>query len=71
MAEALRFGEVVEAAAQLSEDEQEELVEIVHRRLAERRRDEIAAEVSSARKEHEHGEARIATPDELMDEILR
>lgn len=70
MAEVLRFGEVLEAAERLSEDEQETLVDILEKRLAERRRQEIAAEVRAARLEHERGETRPATPDELMDEIL-
>ena len=43
MAEVLRFGEVLEAAERLSEDEQETLLEILHKRLAEPRRHEICA----------------------------
>lgn len=70
MAEVLRFGEVLEAAERLSEDEQETLLEVLHKRLAERRRQEIAEEVLAARREHGRGEARPATVDELMDEIL-
>lgn len=70
MAEVLRFGEVLEAAERLSEDEQATLLEILHKRLAERRREEIAEEMRTARGEHERGEARPTTPDELMDEIL-
>ena len=70
MAEVMRFGEVLEAAERLSEDEQETLLEVLHKRLAERRRQEIAEEVLAARREHERGEARPATVDGLMDEIL-
>lgn len=70
MAEALRFGDVLEAAEQLSEDEQETLLDIIEKRLAERRRDETAADVRAARLEHEQGETRATTADELMDEIL-
>ncbi len=70
MAEALRFGDVLEAAEQLSEDEQETLVDILEKRRAERRRDEIAEEVKAARLEHQRGETRPTSADELMDEIL-
>ena len=70
MAEALRFGDVLEAAERLSEDEQESLLDILEKRLAERRRDEVAAEVRAASIEHERGRTRPVTPDELMDEIL-
>lgn len=37
MAEAPRFGDVLEAADQLSDDEQEALLEVLQKRLAERR----------------------------------
>lgn len=70
MAEAQRFGDVLEAADQLTEDEQETLLEVLRKRLAERRRLEIAEDVRQARLEHERGETREVTPDELMDELL-
>ena len=70
MAQALRFDDVVEAADRLSEEEQETLLELLRRRLAERRRDEIAEHVHAARREYERGETRVASVDELMDEIL-
>lgn len=70
MAEALRFGDVLEAADRLSEEEQETLLEVLRKRLAERRRSEIADDVAEARREHERGETREVSPDELMTEIL-
>jgi len=70
MVQAQRFGDVLEAADQLTEDEQENLLEVLRKRLAERRRLEIAEDVRRARREHERGETRAVTPDELMDEIL-
>lgn len=69
MAEALRFGEILEAADRLSDDEQETLLEVIGKRLAERRRTEIVEDVRRSRLEYERGEAREVTPDELMDEI--
>jgi hypothetical protein len=70
MAEAQRFGDVLDAADQLTEDEQETLLEVLRKRLAERWRLEIAEDVRQARLEHERGETREVTPDELMDELL-
>lgn len=70
MAEALRFGEVLEAAEGLSDDEQETLLGILEKRLSERRRIQIGDELRAARLEHDRGDTRPATPGELMDEIL-
>lgn len=46
------------------------LREVLHKRAAERRRDEIAMDVQEARREHEDKDTHPATPDELMGEIL-
>lgn len=71
MKQALPFAEVVEAADRLTHDEQEELVAILHRRLAQAARDRIAAEVREAREEFANGSCLPATPEELMREILK
>jgi len=70
MVTALKFAEVIEAADCLSEDEQETLLKVLQKRLAERRRLEVAEDIKEARLEHQRGETLEATPDELMDEIL-
>jgi hypothetical protein len=70
MAEVLRFGEVSEAAERLSEEEQETLLDVLQKRLTERRRDEIGEEVREARLGHDRGVAHASTPDELMRETL-
>lgn len=59
-----------QSADRLSEDEQETLLEILGKRLAERRRAEIAEDLRQARLDYERSEAREVRPDELMDEIL-
>jgi hypothetical protein len=66
----LAFGEVLEAADRLSLEEQETLADILKRRIIERRRQEIVAEVQSAHEEYEAGSCKIVTSDELMEEIL-
>jgi hypothetical protein len=70
MESAKSFGEVLEAADKLSVEEQEELLDILSRRLADRRRDLPARDVRSARNEFKKGRCRPSTPDDLMSEIL-
>lgn len=71
MTKLLPFREVLEAADHLSPDEQEELVAILHRRLAHAARQRLAAEVQEARQEFAEGRCSPATPGELMSEILK
>ena len=71
MVHVLPFGEVLEAADHLSHDEQEELIGILHRRLAQAFRQRLIAEVKEARHEFAEGRCSPATPDELMREILK
>ena len=65
------FGEVLEAADRLSQDEQHELVAILNRRLAQAARQRVVAEVKDARKEFAAGGCSPVAPDELMREILK
>ena len=55
MEQLIPFGEVLEAIDQLSLDEQETLLDIVQRRLAERGRKRLAAEIQEARQEFASG----------------
>lgn len=70
MSQVLQFGEVLEAADRLSHDEQRELIEILHRRLAQASRDRLVAEVKEARQEFAEGRCQPTTPGELMREIM-
>jgi hypothetical protein len=70
MEKLIPFGEVLEAADKLSLEEQETLIELLHRRLIERRRDELARDIQQAREEFEASRCRPVTPQELMKEIL-
>ena len=70
MEKAASFAEVLEAADGLPLDDQENLAEILHRRVVERRREQIAREVLQAKQEYGQGRCRPATADELMAEIL-
>jgi len=51
MEQTIPLGEILEAIDQLSVEEQETLLNILHRRLAEIRRKMVAAEIQEARKE--------------------
>jgi len=63
------FSEVVDAADNLSIDEQESLIGILRRRIAERNRGRLMREVTDARAEHESGQSRPGAVAEIMDEI--
>jgi hypothetical protein len=60
----------LEIVDRLPLEDQETLIEIVYRRVIERRRAELAKDIQGAQKEFEAGNARPVTPDELMAEIL-
>jgi len=65
----VRFDELLEAVERLPDEAQAELVEVIGRRLAERGRQRIAAEVRQARQEFSEGKCSPATPGDVMREI--
>ena len=69
MNQVMAFGEVLEAADQLSPEDQQALVAILSRRLAQAGRQRVAADIQEARQEFAEGRCRSATPEELMREI--
>jgi hypothetical protein len=64
------YGQVLDSIEALPEDQQESLLDIVRKRLAERRRDALIKSVGEARKEFKSGKLRAATPAEIMRKIL-
>ncbi len=70
MPAALPFREVLEAVDSLPLEEQEEVMDVVRRRIIERRRCELARDIADAEAELEAGGCEAKTPDELMREIL-
>lgn len=63
------FSEILDAASSLSTDEQQTLVEIIGRRLAEQNRAELLREVCEARAELKDGSARVASVADIMREV--
>jgi hypothetical protein len=63
------FSDLVDATDNLSVDEQETLVEILRRRIAERNRAALVRDVAEARAEFGAGGAQPATVDEIMAEV--
>ncbi|HEX3527539.1 MAG TPA: hypothetical protein VH988_10750 [Thermoanaerobaculia bacterium] len=66
----MSFAELLEAADQLSIEEQGDLVEILARRLSERRRDELAAEIREARDDYAAGRCHPSSSAEILKNIL-
>ncbi len=66
----LAFGDVLEAVDALPLEEQQELMEVVRRRVIERRRRELAGEIAEAEAEYDAGGCEPKSADELMREIL-
>jgi len=63
------FREALDLVESLSDEERLALVEIVKRRLVERRRDEIAESVREAREDYARGEVRKGTADDLLRDL--
>jgi hypothetical protein len=70
MEQTVPFRDVLEAIDTLSLEEQETLMDIVQRRVAERSRKLLAAGIREARQEFAEGQCQPATADELMKEVL-
>ena len=64
------YGQVLDSIDALPEDQQESLLDIVCKRLAERRRAALVKSVGEARKEFKSGKLRPATSSEIMRKIL-
>lgn len=64
------FAEILEAAEQLPLQEQENLIDILQKRLRERRTANLLKDVQEAQKEFAEGKCQPVTPEKLMEEIL-
>jgi hypothetical protein len=64
------YGQVLDSIEALPDDQQESVVDIVRKRLAERRRAALVKSIGEARKEFKSGKIRPATPSEIMRKVL-
>jgi len=63
------FQEVLDIVESLPEYQQEDLVDIIRRRLIEQRRDRLADSIRQAREEYAKGEVTKGTVGDLMKEL--
>lgn len=65
------FADVLEAAGNLPLDAREDLVEILHKRSIEERRNKLAKEIKNARSEYKHNKCKAVSADDIMKEIIQ
>jgi hypothetical protein len=64
------FSDVLETIETFSFEEKETLVDILQHRLQESKRQRVVNSVNQARRDHQRGDTKVATVDEIMSEIL-
>ena len=65
----ITFQKALDIVESLPEYQQEDLVDIIRRRLIEQRRDRLANSIREAREEYARGEVKRGTVDDLMKEL--
>ncbi|MGC1309303.1 MAG: hypothetical protein WA885_18945 [Phormidesmis sp.] len=64
-----KLDQVLESIEVLSFEDQEMLIDLVHRRLVERRRDEIAKHIAQAEKDHKTNRVFRGTVEDAIAEL--
>lgn len=64
------FNEVLETAEKLPIEDQETLIEILNKRIIERRRSKLAKEIRNAQKEFKVGKCKPTSVDEIIKEMF-
>jgi hypothetical protein len=67
----ITFQEALDAIESLPEYQQEDLIDIIRRRLIEQKRDALALRVSEARAEYARGKTKKGTVQELMSDLCQ
>lgn len=65
------FEAVLESVEALSVEDQEALIDLIRRRLVEKRRAEIAANITKAQEEYQTGKVLRGNVDQLMAELTK
>lgn len=71
MTQTSRLEQAIESVEALSPEEQETLINVVKRRLIEKRRDEIASNIAQAQAEYDSGKVFRGTVDQIIDELSK
>lgn len=69
MTQSSRLDQVLDSIENLSVDEQETLIELIRHRLAEKRRSEIAVNITQAQAEYQSGRVFRGNVKQIMDEL--
>ena len=69
MMNASKFNEILEQIETLSSDDQEILIDLVKRRLIERRQDEIADNIALSHQEYQSGEVVRGSVEDVIAEL--
>jgi hypothetical protein len=65
----LSFQDLLDAVEALPLDDQSMLVEIINKRIIEKRRDELVADMKESLEDYRRGEVRNGTVDDFMKDI--
>lgn len=68
-AQSLSFQDLIEAVESLPLDDQSILVELINKRIIEKRRAELVAEVRESREAFERGEVKCGTVKDLIKDL--
>ena len=68
-AQSLSFQDLIDAVESLPLDDQSMLVELINKRITEKRRAELVAEVHDARSAFKNGEVKRGTVEDLMKDL--
>lgn len=66
----ITFATLLDAADQLPLEDQENLIDILQKCLRDHRRAELGQEVQQAQQEFAQDKCKIATPQQIIEEIL-
>ena len=67
----ITFQEALDIIESLPESQQEDLIDLIHRRLVEQRRQKIARSIKGGRKEYAKGRVKRGSVDDLMKELSK
>ncbi len=65
------FDYILELVENLPDETQEDLIDIIRKRLIERRRQEIADSIVEAEQEYKSGNLLKGTVDDIMSELMK